>query len=412
MNAKPISESSSAKGCSTVGGLLFGAIFFAAGAFFFWMVVVSPIMLWNAAKTWPSAEATITNAKIVENHDSEGSSYRASFTYKYTVNGKPHSNDRYGLMQVSGSRKRAKKRLNQHPIGSKTTVYYDPIDPAESLMNRKLGWSLLFGLIPILFMVVGGIIIGVIATGRHLTWADKMAAKAAKQRGMVPASMDAASPAGKKEPVVSEDDLKDQEFDKPLKLRPEQSRMVALLVVGFFALFWNGIVSIFVFDLFDGKQFGFGKVGLGLFLIPFVLIGSGLIGYWLYVFMTLFNPKVEIAMSNGAVPIGGEVDLAWEVIGNANRIRNLKIQIKGQESATYRRGTSTYTDTETFLEIPVVATSSKDDIQFGSTTIAIPNSTMHSLDAGDNQIKWTVEVHGDIPLWPDITESLSFRVTP
>ncbi len=410
MNAKPISATSNAKGCGTVGGVLFGGIFFIAGAFFFWMVVVNPILLWNKARNWPSAEATITKAKIVENHDSEGSSYRAEFTYEYTVAGKSYSNDRYGLMQISGRRKSAKKQLDQHPVGSKTTIHYDPLDPQQSLMNRQPGWGLLFGLIPLVFLAVGGGIIGWFVTGRHLSWSEKQAAKMARLQGRVPAGMKGSSPAEKK--PIFEDDEKDQQFDKPLKLRPEHNRVLVLVGVALFALFWNGIVSIFVLDLFDAKKIGIGTIMLGLFLTPFVLVGLGAIGYWVYVFMTLFNPKVEIAMSNGAVPIGGEVDLAWEVIGNVNRIRNLKIQIEGIESATYHRGTSTYTDTETFLEIPVVETVEKSEIQFGSTTISIPPTTMHSLDTGENQIKWVVKVQGVIPLWPDITESLGFRVTP
>lgn len=411
MNAKPISATSKAKGCSTVGGVLFGGIFFAAGAFFLWILVVNSMLLWSKARNWPTAEATISEAKIVESHDSDGSTYRAAFKYEYTIDGKQFSNDRYGLMRFSGSRRGAKKRLNQHPVGSKITIYYDPLEPEESLMNRQLGWEMLLGLIPIVFIVVGGGIIAWFATGRHLSWSQKQAAKLAKQQDRVPANLTAPRLTPKAN-VVFEDDAKDQEFDKPLKLRPEHSRIMVLLGIALFALFWNGIVSVFVFHLFDTKKIGIGTIGLGLFLIPFVLIGLGLIGFWIYTFMTLFNPKVEIAMSNGAVPIGGEVDLAWEVIGNANRIRNLKIQIEGIESATYRRGTSTYTDTETFLKIPIVETGANDEIQFGSTTISIPDTTMHSLDTGDNQIKWLVKVHGEIRLWPDVNDSLAFRVTP
>jgi hypothetical protein len=411
MNVTPISTTSNAKGCSTVGGILFGGIFFVAGGLFFWMVVINPVVLWIKAASWPVTEATITKATIEENHDSEGSSYRAAFTYDYTVAGKPYSNDRYGLLQISGRRKSAKKLVDQHPVGSKTSVYYDPLDPRNSLMNRTPGMGLLFGLIPLVFLLVGGGIIGWFVTGRHRTWSEKQAAKIARQQGMIPAGLTGTDPAATA-PLVFEDDEKDQQFDKPLKLRPEQSRIAVLVGIGLFALFWNGIVSVFVYDLFDTKKIGIGTIGLGLFLIPFVVVGLGSIVVWIYTFMTLFNPKVEIALSNGAVPIGGEVDLAWEVIGNTSRIRKLKIQIEGIESATYRRGTSTYTDTETFLVIPVVETDVKEEIQFGSHTITIPATTMHSLDTGDNQIKWLVKVLGDVPLWPDVSESLAFRVTP
>ena len=156
MNAKPISEGKVGAGCGGVGLTLFGSVFFLAGCFFMWFVVISPILEWNSARLWPSAEATILTSKVVTHHDSEGSSYSAEFTYKYSVNGQPYENDQYGFIDWSGGRKSADKKQKQHPVGSKTDCYYDPQDPANSVLNRELGWELLFGLIPLIFILVGG----------------------------------------------------------------------------------------------------------------------------------------------------------------------------------------------------------------------------------------------------------------
>jgi len=415
MNAKPISQRTGS-GCGRVAMLVFGSIFFLAGSFFMWMVVVDPVLKWNDARLWPSTEATILTSKIVEHHDSEGSSFQAQFSYRYEVNGQTYENDEYSFFKVSGSRKGAVKQQQKHPVGSKTVCYYEPQNPGNSVMKRTLGWEMLFGLLPLVFMLVGGGIMYAAYRGWGFnTLAQRQerlrrlkSGSAAKSASLLPGQSETSVAAGE----LDSADVLDQQFDGPLRLKPENSRLVVLAVLGFMCLFWNGIVSVFVIDLFTDAGGPWARIGLAMFLIPFVLIGLGLIGVFFYSLLAAFNPTVEIALSNGAVPLGGEVEVAWEVTRKSNRIRRLAIHIEGQESATYRRGTDINTDTETFAKIDVVNATSSDDIQFGSKTIRIPENAMHTLDTGNNAIKWTVEVIGSIPFWPDVRESFVFRVKP
>ena len=149
-----------------------------------------------------------------------------------------------------------------------------------------------------------------------------------------------------------------------------------------------------------------------LFLSIFILIGLGAIIGVIYQLLAMFNPVVEVAFSNVVVELGETVDVAWEMSGNANRISELKLDIVGTESATYRRGTDTHTDTKEFIRIPIVTTTDSSEMQFGSTSIEIPGNTMHSLDGPNNKILWTVEVKGDIKWWPDIGDTYCFFVRP
>lgn len=208
------------------------------------------------------------------------------------------------------------------------------------------------------------------------------------------------------------EDLEDETWSVPQKLKPSQSRLVAFLVVSGVCVFWNGIVSIFLVQMLGQKAFDWSQMLFGLFLIPFVLIGLGLVLGAIYMFLALFNPKVVIATSSGAVPMGGEVDIAWEVEGNAGRIKRMQISLHGVQHATYRRGTTTTTDTEVFELIPVFEATTASDIEFGSATVTIPNSTMHTFEATNNKITWSIVVSGDIPWWPDVNESFAIRIKP
>ena len=64
---------------------------------------------------------------------------------------------------------------------------------------------------------------------------------------------------------------------------------VRMVLLGlFFTLFWNGIVSIFVYNVVKSYLDGRPEICLTIFLIPFVLIGLGLILFfialsWTYV---------------------------------------------------------------------------------------------------------------------------------
>ena len=87
-----------------------------------------------------------------------------------------------------------------------------------------------------------------------------------------------------------------------------------MMMIGI-ALFWNGIVSIFLWQAIMEPKGGFFSIFMLLFMIPFVLIGVVLILGVARSFLSLFNPVIEIAMSTGAVERGNTVDVAWEIKG-------------------------------------------------------------------------------------------------
>ena len=207
-------------------------------------------------------------------------------------------------------------------------------------------------------------------------------------------------------------DTEDKDWDKPQKLKPKSTKLQVLIGVGIFSVVWNGIVSVFVYSVFFDGQFGGEKIFFALFLIPFVVVGIGMIVFFFHSLLSMFNPRIEIAMSTGAVPRGGTVDVAWEFKGRVSRIRRLLIEVVGTENATYTRGTSTYTDTEDFCKLTIVDTRVKDEMAFGSQAVEIPATTMHTFEANRNQITWAIRSKGEIPFWPDVNATFGFRVKP
>jgi hypothetical protein len=180
-----------------------------------------------------------------------------------------------------------------------------------------------------------------------------------------------------------------------------------VLGTGFAALFWNGILSFFVWEMFEGRSWF-----MLLFLLPFLLVGFGLICFFFYSLLGLFNPVVKIALSEGAIQLGETADLAWEVQGRVSRITEFRILAVGEEQATYTRGTDRITDTDIFQSLELCRLTSAEEIRFGTAQLSIPVDTMHSHEGTRNKLVWKLQVQGRIPWFPDIKEEYEFRVLP
>jgi len=218
-------------------------------------------------------------------------------------------------------------------------------------------------------------------------------------------SVDGSALAGQGRSITSAiypDDLEDQKWDGPQRLKPKSTKVGTLIGMTFFALFWNGIVSIFVSKALLGGQLDGFSIFLCLFLIPFALVGCLLIVGVFKAFLGLFNPVIEVALSSGAIARGSEVDVAWEVKGNAGRIHRLQIAVIGTETARYQQGTDTVTAQSEFGFVEIVDTTNMDEISFGSLAIVIPADTMHTFSDRNNNVTWAIRVNGEIKRWPNV----------
>lgn len=448
----PISESQTSKGLPSGCLITFGSLFFFLGLFAFWNTFVVSMGTYVSARSWQQTPCTILTSAVEEIDGDDSTSYRANFSYEYHVAGVRYIGTQDTPFSYSGSRKAAVERRDSLPVGMPTNCWVNPQHPEQALLDRSIVWFHL--LAPLMFLIcfcgLGGAVAyhGLrIRRQRRLT--DRLAPA---QRTNTPptsnppttnldapfsASLFSAAPppnrpaagdfsagsSGPDRPALatfsqdahsSAEDLADQRAAVPQRLRPQQTRFARLLVTCFLALFWNGIVSVFLRALFVDPPFGtlWGQIGLGLFLTPFVLIGLALIGGCLHTLLSMFNPSVSVALSSGATPLGGELDVAWEVSGGLLSLRRLNVVIIGQEWCRYVQGTDTKTDTSSFAVINVCSTSDPGEIPFGSRSVTIPLDTMHSFEALNNKIQWTVRVQGKIPWWPDVSEDFSFRVTP
>lgn len=409
MNAKPISEKSNPTMMQKAGNALFGSVFLIAGVC---MLVFGNLMPWlsaRAARDWPEVPCAVISSEV-RRHDGDGSvSYSVEIEYRYDFDNQTFESSRYDFKVVNKSRKRCRQIVAGLPAGKKTVCFVDPDDPGSAVMDRnwEMGW--LIFLMGCIFSAIGAAVaIGGILSGKRQRRSRDVSHTVGNLRG----EGSVAAPAVVETDSCFPGDAEDQTWDVPQRLKPTSSPFKNFVGLCVSSAFWNGIVSIFVWNLFAGGVPDVFSVFMGLFLTPFILVGIVLLAATLQAFLTLLSPVVEIATTSGAVARGGTVDVAWEIIGNSNRISRLQISAWGTEEAKYRQGTDTVIDHSDFDHVIVVDTQDDQMIGFGSSAITIPAATMHTFEGENNKVTWALHVKATLRRWPDINQNYRFRVRP
>lgn len=396
-------------------GAAFFGVFLLAGLGFSMFFVVPAVHVIQAS-SWRAVPCEIVSSSVASHSDSDGTTYSIEISYRYRVDGRSYTGNRYRFLGGSSSGSEGKQKVvDSLPPGTTTTCWVDPDDPSASVLDRGFHWEYLLVLLPLVFVAVGaGGIVFSLRKGRKLRalgeseapqWLPddlKNRVRAVRSRPQVDRFGNV--PGGSSGFEASS--------GEPAVLEPKVSPLGKLGVIILIALFWNGIVSVFVWQLWKGWKAGSPDGCLALFLVPFVLVGLALLIGIPYQFLALFNPRPRVVLTPGRLVLGCPADLAWSFRGATGRIQRLEITLEGREEADYTRGTDRVTAKEVFATIPLVDAALRSAIPAGSTRIEVPADTMHSFSAPDNRIVWTLKLRGTIRRWPDVSEEMPVVVAP
>jgi len=390
---EPLSQrrpTGSPAGCLAVFGLLFLCV----GLFAFYFTFLRPMRGVLAARSWPAAVCTVVDSKVDSSSDSDGTTYRVLVVYRYTVGGREYESRRYDFLEMSSSGYDDKAAVvARYPPGARTSCYIDPADPTQAVLVRSFSPVYLIGLLPLLFVAFGA---SALVWGARTVW---------RRRSGWTATADGANP------------VRDPQRDGagsggPVVLRPTITRWGALLGLIFVALFWNGIVSVFLVHVYKEWRSGSPDGCATLFLLPFVVVGLGLVFAVLRQLLVLFNPRVVLTLNPGQLTPGQSAYVNWRVGGQASRVQRLRITLEGREEASYRRGTDNYTDKETFAVIRIADAAQSFEIAEGSGRADVPATAVPTFTASHNKIVWLFKVKMEIAGWPDSEDEYEVLVRP
>lgn len=386
---EPLSAKARPAKARAVASVVF-LVFLLAGLGLLYGIFLRPVGKILAARSWRKTPCVVVASRVRSHRGDDRPTYSVDILYAYEVGGREYRSGRYGFFGGSSSGHSGKAAIiKQHPPGKKAVCYVDPADPTEAVLERGATWHLLGGLIPLVFVLVGAG--GLLYIRRHAPTRGEPT----PQAEWLPTAADAASG-----------------LPGPVTLGAASSPLKKLAVAVVFAAFWNGIVSVFVWQVVQSWRRGEPEWFLTIFMTPFVLVGLGAIGAVGYCFLQLFSPRPLLTVSSQAVPLGGTLDVQWTMLGRIDTVRRMTLHLEGREEATYTRGTDTVTDKEVFARIEVADLADRYEILSGQAQVTVPPDTMHSFEAEHNKIVWALHLHADIPKWPDVDEEFPLAVLP
>ena len=141
-------------------GGFFVLVFAGIGAFLIYQSVRNRQKA-DASQSWPATSGQITEAHVSHHTstDSDGDSsdhYTPNVKYTYQAIGQEYEGTKFGFgfQQSYGSSGKAQAALARFPVGAQVTVYYNPNNPAEAVLERKAGGSTLSLVLGIIFLAV------------------------------------------------------------------------------------------------------------------------------------------------------------------------------------------------------------------------------------------------------------------
>ncbi|BDS06823.1 hypothetical protein NT6N_18630 [Oceaniferula spumae] len=385
----------------------FFSVFGLAGLGLLFFLIIPQAMKYFDAKGWEETPAKVVWSAVRSHDSDDGTTYSVDIFYRYEFDGREYKSNTTGLMSGSSSGRSSKQeKVKNHPPGKEIVCYVNPDKPWQALLERDLGWWALFALFPLPFIAIG---VG------GLWWMLRKRNKSNKT-----SKYD--NPLGRRTSQLRHSaDKKDiyHGSHKPTKasvdFAPRGNRIKSFIGVFIFAVFWNGITSIFVAIAAGSWLRDDPEWFLTIFIIPFVLIGLCALLFSVYQFFALFGPAPTITLKPSAIPFDKEATVSWKLLSGANRINHFAVYLIGEEEAKYQRGTDTKTATETFHEQALIETQDPRKMKRGSATIDLSEITtpiMPSWKSSNNKIKWSILVHGKISFWPDINDRYEIEVHP
>jgi len=395
--ARPIAAVAHNRTRGKYGLVAFFAVFGIVGLAILYPLGIRPIARTLDAKSWVEIPCKVLRGEVRSHDSDDGTTYSVYILYSYQYDGQTYKSDLYDFVGGSSSGYRGKARIvAQYEAMMNPTCFVNPKHPSEAVLKRGFHAKLLFALFPLPFIAVG--LGGVYYTLRSKKWTPSGAKAWMPKTGRRQAADDVS--------VLRQADT------GPVVLTTKHSPWGKLVGVILFAVIWNGIVSIMVVRGIGSLRQGHFQWGMMLFSIPFVLVGLGALLGVVYQFLAVFNPRPTLELSSSTIPLGGAAELGWSFIGRTDRINEFTVTLRGCEQATYRRGTDTRTDTHTFYEMELYKTSDPTNIATGQVGLVLPQETMHSFEADNNKILWSLNIRGDIHRWPDVKEAFPITVVP
>ncbi len=400
----------------SLGEALFFAVFLLLGCggatLMFYNFVVPD---WRVNHEFVETACKVLDKRIDEKQGEDAPLYAPEIKIEYDAGGDITT---WARKTYYNNRKDAQSVLDRFDLYSAESdkrypCWYDPTDLYAVVLERGYhGWIWLAFTVPASFIVIGAG--GLIHAFLH--WGKSAERSAAMTRDIQEG--DFFGGGERLFPFVPEGaDMTNSpgthlRFRLPIAVSPGWALFGALA----FCIIWNGIVVVFA--VIDVRGFLADRHDwfLTIFLIPFAAVGIGAIVVFVRQLLVATGVgPTRLEISDHPLSPGKQYRLNLAQSGRLS-INTLRVSLACEESATYRQGTNTRTESrevfcqELFCREGVrIESGMPFEAEF---ELNMPERAMHSFKAAHNEINWSLQVEGDVVRWPNFKRSFAVIVRP
>lgn len=393
----------------------FGLLFLAGCGGIVAIILTLVIPEWRANNEFVETTCVV-RGKAIGRSGGDETLYRPEIQIEYEIHGKTYVTKTYDIRgKYSGDREKKQAILDRFEIGKRYPCWYDPLDHNVVVIERGYSWWVwLTFIIPASFVLIGGG--GFLYRALH--WGKSAEHRAAGRRGGAGRQFDRLGTPEHELPNVppGADMTNSPGTTLAFRLPISTSPTWALIGLLFICLFWNGIVSVFVVGAVGGHLAGKPDWVLTIFMVPFVLVGVGLI-FWFFrqLLVTTGVGPTLLEISDHPLRPDREYRLFLSQSGRL-RINSLAVFLVCEEEVRYRQGTDTRTESRVVYEQQVYLREGFE-IQRGAPLEVqceprVPLGAMHSFKSDNNEVNWKFVVRGDVAGWPDFSRAFPVIVHP
>ncbi|MHC4405396.1 MAG: DUF3592 domain-containing protein [Planctomycetota bacterium] len=404
------------------------ALFFAAclllgcgGLVILFLALVVPE--WKANYEFVRTDCKLRRARVQQKAGDDGVLYRPEVEIEYHIDGEKHVVWTYDVHTLRGGgysadreEAEAVRDRFEDKLGRQYLCYYDPDKPSDAVLVRGTAWWVwLSFLVPVSFILIGagGLAYRIFDWGKS---AERRAAPGKQATGQGDAAHNGSSRTTMPHVPVATKTTDSPGTRLAFRLPAARAPVWALFTWLTVSILWNGTVLVFVAIAVGGFIEGAPDWLLTAFIIPFVLIGVGLVVLLLrqLAVTTGIGPTL-VEISDQPLYPGGRYRLFLSQTGRL-RINSLELLLVCDEQSTYRLGTDTRRE-ERRVHRQCLLRREELEITSGAPfeadcELQLPAGAMHSFKAGHNEILWKILVKGSPARWPDYERSFPVVVHP
>lgn len=412
------------------GELIASLCLVVAGGLFLYFIAKNWFLpAWRVSHGFVETTCTVLDRRVGETSHGDVTLYRPEVRIEYRVAGTPYRIWTYPVPTLQGPLAQGKGQadslyspgrtdkqeiINQFIVNREYYCWYDPQAPEVAVLLRGFYWGVWLSLIvPVSFVILGGV--GVAHSLLYATTSAERRAALARRAGRLDPFDDANAAELPKIPddaTITDSPGTTLAYRLPIRTSPAWM----LVLLGSACVIWNVLVVVSAGYAINNHLEGRPDWVLPVFLIPFVLVGVGMMVYFVY----------RVLVANGIGPTLIEISDHPLIPGHSYQVfvsqsgrlqlRSFSVRLVCEEEATYRQGTDIRVQRCLVHDQELIRREALE-IHRGTPfemqcELCVPDTAMHSFRANHNEIRWKLLVDGRLRRWAGYQRDFAVIVHP